>query len=649
MRKYLSIALVWLALQVGAQDLKQADADYQAFVTASMANQRSLENYNCLHRACTTYSQVLSQSEKSSPDYLHSREKLLEAFNFLGEAAYYFTRENDEANTLRFAKAFVDVSVMSQLADKHLTSRPGYAQFPYFLANHAHREGQLQDAALYYRAYLQTGDEEFCENAFLGLTLCYYDMHSYDNAIAMATLAVQRFSTNADIIQLGIDACDKGMRDDALQPFLDLAFRITPGDRRLTILQADLYERQRDFDKAIGMYRQMLSQQPDDLTLTCHIGVDYFNRAVQLHEEARMLPIEGDAQLAMNQAREYFRKAAPYLGDVVGNKPWAVNFARSLAHCYNVLGDADALQQANRDLAEQKMPQVKAGDMPVFQVNYDPEMRQFDVVSADTLSYVDIDIPEAAKPGSSQMTYAIIIGNENYRRLPQVRYGINDARVFAEYCRKVMGIPADHIEYRTNATKTEMDQLFESITDLARIRPGELRFIIYYAGHGFPDFNTGTAYLVPTDADASNMAYCCSLDNLYERLDKVDAQGVTVFLDACFSGASRAGGVLKEGRFVCIDTSSMTVEGKTVAFSAASGDQASLPYHKEHHGIFTYALLKHLKDSRGRITYGELADNLLRDVSEIAIRTTGNSERQTPTVRVSDALGETWREMKFLE
>lgn len=645
MRKLLSLALILLALQAGAQDLKQADTDYQAFVSASLANQRNLENFDRLYRACMTYSQVLSQSEKGSPDYLHSREMLLEAFNFLGEAAYYFTRENDEANTLRFAKAFVDVSVMSQLADKHLTNRPGYAQFPYFLANHAHRDGQLQDAALYYRAYLQTGDEEFCENAFLGLTLCYYDMQSYDNAISTAATAVQRFSANGDIIQLGILACDKGMRDDALQPFLDLAFRVTPGDRHLTMMQADLYERQRDFDKAIGMYRQMLSQQPDDLMLTCHIGVDYFNRAVQLHEEARMLPIEGDAQLAMNQAREYFRKAAPYLGDVVGNKPWAVNFARSLAHCYNVLGDADALQQANRDLAQQKMPQVKAGDVPVFQVNYDPEMRQFDVVSTDTLSYVDIDIPEAAKPGSSRTTYAIIIGNENYRHLPQVRYGINDARVFAEYCRKVLGIPADQIRYQTNATKTEMDQLFGSITDLARIRPGELRFIIYYAGHGFPDFNHGTSYLVPTDADASNLAYCCSLDDLYERLDKVDAQGVTVFLDACFSGASRAGGALKEGRFVYIDAPGMTVEGKTVAFSAASGQQASLPYHKEHHGIFTYALLKHLKDSRGRITYGELADRLQRDVSEIATKI--NNEHQTPTVRVSDALGDTWREMKF--
>lgn len=640
------ILLLSLSLGIRAQSLEEAENSYKAFVTASLANERNKENYDRLYRACETYSHILRNSKKGTPDYIRSREMLLEAFNFLGEAAYYFTNENDEASTIKYAKAFVDISIMSELADKNLTSRPGYAQFPYFLANQAHSKQNYQEAIAYYQAYLQTGDEELSENAFLGLALCYYDLKNYDNAISTASVAIRKYSGNSNLIQLGIEACDKGMRDDELQPFLDLAFRLNPEDQRLSEMQAGLYERQKDYSHAIDVYQKLFRLQPDNLATTCHLGVDYFNRGVQLYEEARLLPMEGDALPVMTQAKEYFSKAAPYLTDVLGNKPWAVNFSRSLAHCYNILEDAEALKQANKDLAEQKMPQVKAGDEPVFQINYDPEMRNLDIVSTDTLSYVDIDIPEAAKPGSNKTTYAIIIGNENYRRLAQVKYGTNDARVFAEYCRKVLGLPAENIQYRINATKTEMDQLFEGITDLARIQPGKLQFIIYYAGHGFPDVTQGTSYLIPTDADASNFSYCCSLDDLYDRLDKINSLGVTVFLDACFSGASRAGGAVKEGRFVYIDVPNMTVEGKTVAFSAASGNQASLPYHKEHHGIFTYVLLKQLKESRGRITYGELAKKLEEEVATIAI-SEGN-DHQTPTVSTSDALGESWKDLKLV-
>ena len=59
------------------------------------------------------------------------------------------------------------------------------------------------------------------------------------------------------------------------------------------------------------------------------------------------------------------------------------------------------------------------------------------------LSEVDTDIP-----GSQVMrndTYALIIGNQNYRFVSNVPFAKNDATIFSEYCKNTLGVPASNI------------------------------------------------------------------------------------------------------------------------------------------------------------------------------------------------------------
>ena len=58
-------------------------------------------------------------------------------------------------------------------------------------------------------------------------------------------------------------------------------------------------------------------------------------------------------------------------------------------------------------------------------------------------STVDKDIPVTTR--ARYDTYALIIGNQNYRFTTNVPYAIHDARVFAEYCKKTLGIPTENI------------------------------------------------------------------------------------------------------------------------------------------------------------------------------------------------------------
>lgn len=51
---------------------------------------------------------------------------------------------------------------------------------------------------------------------------------------------------------------------------------------------------------------------------------------------------------------------------------------------------------------------------------------------------LDINIPETNE--ENKKTFAVIIGNENYERVTKVKYALNDAKVFASYCKKTLGL-----------------------------------------------------------------------------------------------------------------------------------------------------------------------------------------------------------------
>ena len=70
--------------------------------------------------------------------------------------------------------------------------------------------------------------------------------------------------------------------------------------------------------------------------------------------------------------------------------------------------------------------------------------------------------------------------------------------------------------------------------------------------------------------------------------------------------------------------------------SAADGNETALPWQEKNHGLFTYFLLKKLKDTKGNASLQELADYVKAEVSKTASLTL--KKPQTPTMTVSGAL-----------
>ena len=94
-----------------------------------------------------------------------------------------------------------------------------------------------------------------------------------------------------------------------------------------------------------------------------------------------------------------------------------------------------------------------------------------------------------------------------------------------------------------------------------------------------------------------------------------------------------------------IGVASFTLNGNLVVFSASSGDQSSLPFEAEKHGIFTYYLLKAIQDANGDISYGDLFDAIKLEVNRTSIRNQGME--QTPQVNTSKSVNDSWKTWKL--
>lgn len=241
-------------------------------------------------------------------------------------------------------------------------------------------------------------------------------------------------------------------------------------------------------------------------------------------------------------------------------------------------------------------------------------------------------------------TFAVIIANENYRRESQVIFAKSDGAVFKEYCIKTLGLPEKNIHYVVDGTLNDIRSEIKWLSSVANAYHNDATIIFYYAGHGIPDESSKTSYLLPIDGYGSDVSTGYKLDGLYQELGLLPVKNITIFLDACFSGAQRSGEMLASARGVAIKTQQGKPTGNMVVFSAAQEDETAYPYREKGHGLFTYFLLKKLQETKGNVTLGELGNYITTNVKQKSI--VENRKSQTPTVIPSASLMD-WQSLKL--
>ncbi|MDE7160073.1 MAG: leucine-rich repeat protein [Muribaculaceae bacterium] len=265
------------------------------------------------------------------------------------------------------------------------------------------------------------------------------------------------------------------------------------------------------------------------------------------------------------------------------------------------------------------------------------------VVTSAAPADVDTDIPFTGVQNPN--TFAVIIANENYGKLSNVPYALNDGNTFAQYCRRTLGVPEQNILQYNDATYGAIREAISDLHLINQVVGGNMRVILYYAGHGAPDDATLEPYLIPVDAARVNKDVCIPLSSIYGELASMNLRSATLFLDACFSGATRDGAMIAEVRGIARVPKKQQLQGPVAVFSATTQEQAALPYNEKNHGMFTYWLLKRLQETKGEASLLDLRDYITENVARSS--SIVNRKEQTPTVSFSSDVANVWDSWKL--
>ena len=260
--------------------------------------------------------------------------------------------------------------------------------------------------------------------------------------------------------------------------------------------------------------------------------------------------------------------------------------------------------------------------------------------------FSDVDFPQQQKIEFDENKVALIIGNEDYTDMSNVKFARNDASIFRNYCVGLLGIRYSNIVYVENGTLTKLNQGIDQLNKMILSKKGNAKVVVYYAGHGLPNEETKEPYILPVDVSGANFEVASiKLSDFYKKVTENSSKQVTVFIDACFSGGGKDAGLIASRGGIKAKLKLDYVKGNFVVFNACKDDQSALPYEEQHHGMFTYFVLKKIMNEKGSIELGELANYLKDKVSTESLNR--NSKKQEPQILFGEDAKVIWEHTKL--
>ena len=238
------------------------------------------------------------------------------------------------------------------------------------------------------------------------------------------------------------------------------------------------------------------------------------------------------------------------------------------------------------------------------------------------------------RPQRGRDAVAIIIGIQDYLRVPKAEFAKDDAQAFYDYALR-LGIRPDNINMMLDSKADDVSivKAFKNWLP-SRVTKDKTDVYVFFSGHGLPS-DDGKLYLLPYGVDKDLLERTAvAQKEVVNLLQAARPKSVTMFIDSCYSGQTRGGEqLLASARPVSIMVSEKAYPDNFTVMSASASSQISSSSPDLKHGIFSYYLMKGLEgdaddNKDGTITIGKLQSYLSEKVPRFAMKMNRTQEPQ---------------------
>ena len=244
--------------------------------------------------------------------------------------------------------------------------------------------------------------------------------------------------------------------------------------------------------------------------------------------------------------------------------------------------------------------------------------------------------PETLKKSATRDAVAIIVGIQDYKRLPKADFANDDARSFYDYAVRALGIKPENIKMLIDGEAEQADILsaFKSWLP-AYVKKDKTDLYVFYSGHGLPSTDGKSLFFLPQNGHKDFLSETgIDQSSLVAAISAAKPKSVTLFIDSCYSGSTRTGEtLLASARPIALKASENMFPSNFTVITASSLDQISSSSPELKHGIFSFYLMKGMEggadlNNDGKITAGELQSYLSDAVPRQAMSMNRKQEPQ---------------------
>lgn len=232
--------------------------------------------------------------------------------------------------------------------------------------------------------------------------------------------------------------------------------------------------------------------------------------------------------------------------------------------------------------------------------------------------------------------WALVIGVSQFANPAlNLKYSAKDAQDFADYLKKEAGFAPDHVKVLINeeATEKRILSLLGNKWLPHAAGPDDL-VVIFVSTHGSgAELDVGGQnYLVAYDTDVDDLYTTgIPMQKLAKDIkERVHADRVVIFLDACHSGGANSKGESKGLSRSGVDASELAYGSGQMVIASSKEDQVSWESKNGQNGVFTANLLEALRSDGKNTTINKMFETLKDKVQDQVLRERGRL--QTPVM-----------------
>ncbi len=323
----------------GLVENKQFDTERAKEILGQKPNEdvmyKSLIAINPYFLKADELDQKPDEKGKVKPKFRKDMKSIIQANRayYINGGAYFFEKK-DYKQAYEFFKQYLDIPNLDMFQGDKIVL-PGdttYIQIKYYAAVTASQMGDPKKAA---EMYESLKNDNYKENEVYQY-LCYEYEQLKDTIGLVKTLkeGVEKFPNEPYYLLSLINQYIYSNQNDEAIGYLEEAIGRKPNDAQLHDVLGRIYENKKDIPKAVESFEKALSIDPAYAESLGNLGRIYFNEGVEAQAAANDINDNKQYQVAIQKAKDLFKKAMPYFEKAHELKPEERDYIIALRGIY---------------------------------------------------------------------------------------------------------------------------------------------------------------------------------------------------------------------------------------------------------------------------------------------------------------------------